>query len=145
MRNERTFIMLRLITVFLFNCCVKKQQKQNSKPALKLAVAYDLSGSTKKHNTPALTTDQVDSLISLIEERGGELALTPIHSFSYQPLIRLELEQVSGRLDERARLNQKNKNELSSFRYSVYDILKQPRASTKNGFIWGCHAHNALF
>ncbi|KAA3658585.1 MAG: hypothetical protein DWQ10_10900 [Calditrichaeota bacterium] len=109
--------------------CSDAERLQSSQPPIVLGIAYDVSGSMFKNKNTVLQTTHIDSLISIVKLKGGALAFGLIHDQSFEPLIRLSLEPVTGRLDERAQKNRKNKGAITQFRSSLSTLLSQPRKS----------------
>ena len=140
-------IKIKLLAAFLFvlGACTPGSHEKAALPApLCVAVAYDVSGSVVQLELPVMKMEHVDRIISLVKKRGGCLAVGLIDEKAFAPLARLELLQVSGKLNERARINQKNEKGEAEFRELVEKKINRPRNARKTDFN-GSIARLALF
>ena len=140
-------ITIKLLAAFLFvlGACTPGSHEKAALPApLCVAVAYDVSGSVAQLELPVMTMEHVDKIISLVKKRGGCLAFGLIDEKAFAPLARLELLQVSGKLNERARINQKNQKGEAEFREILEKKISRPR-NAKRTDINGSIARFGLF
>lgn len=131
MKNFVT-VLVALVSAYVLllqQSCVQSSPHSPLTPPLIIGIAYDISGSMHKSNNTVLQTVHIDSLILSVKRGGGTIAFGLIHDNSFEPLDRLVLEPVVGRLDERALKNRKNKQEVEQFRSTVLTKLTQPRKS----------------
>src|SRR5437867_1467115 len=82
---------------------------------LRLGVAYDVSESATKQGVPVLNKMEIEQMLSILKARGGVMALGLIDERAFEPLARCEFTELDGRLDERARKNQRNRKAESDF------------------------------
>jgi len=106
--------------------CTREKTQTNTKYIF-LGVAVDVSGSFE-NNSQALTMEHFDQLISILSLTGGELAFGLIDARSFEKLTRLQIQSVTGRLDERARINQQNQRFIQEFKSIVSKQLNSNRA-----------------
>jgi len=122
------------VTLFLFvlaACSPGGREKAALPTPLCVAVAYDVSGSVAQLELPVMTMEHIDKILSLVEKRGGCIAFGLIDEKAFEPLVRMELLQVSGKLDARARINQKNQQGEADFRELVEKKIKRPRNANR--------------
>ena len=137
-----------IITAFLLctiiSCSFPDRPNISPQKPLYLGVAYDVSGSVEELELPVMTMQHVEKIVSLVKKRGGAVGLGLIDEKAFEPLTRLELERVAGKLNERARINQKNAQAESEFKALVDGKINRPRNARRTD-IKGSIARFALF
>lgn len=118
------------------NGCVSDSIKKqaDSQIPLCLGMAYDVSGSVDTYGVPALQNSHLDHALSILKKRGGVMAFGLIDEKSFEPLDRLQLAPVMGRLDERARRNTRNQESINQFRIAVEPKISSPRKAKVTDF-----------
>lgn len=119
-------------------CNPAPTRSSEAKDALYLGVAYDVSGSVEQLQLPVMTVEHVKGIVSVVKKRGGAVAFGLIDEKAFEPLTRLELVPVTGKLDERARANQKNLKAQADFEDKVkkkIDRKRDARATDIKGSI----------
>ncbi|MCG3157893.1 MAG: hypothetical protein DKINENOH_04529 [bacterium] len=112
--------------LLVFGCTNADPTPGPGKP-LCLGIAYDVSQSVSDAEMPAMTTAQLEQVLDLLKKRGGVMAFGAVDENAFEPLMRAQVVPVKGRLDERARRNQKNVRGLSAFASAVSDKLNRSR------------------
>lgn len=131
--------------VFMLAACNPGSHEKAALPApLCVAVAYDVSGSVAQLELPVMTMEHVDKIISLVKKRGKCIAFGLIDEKAFEPLTRVELFQVSGKLNERARINQRNQKGEAEFSELVEKKINRPRNARRTD-INGSIARLGLF
>ncbi len=133
-----------ILLLLLAACSPGSREKAALLAPLHVAIAYDVSGSVAQLELPVITMEHVDKVISLVKKRGGSIAFGLIDEKAFEALARLELERVAGRLDERARMNQKIKKAEAEFEALVEKKINRPR-NAKRTDVKGSIARLGLF
>jgi ssRNA-specific RNase YbeY (16S rRNA maturation enzyme) len=120
--DRRAF--LGLLGLFLAGCTPMNAEPLPKSAPLVLGIGYDITASTR--DLPIPTEEQLDELISVVKSRGGIVAFGLIAD-KIEPLTRLEVAPVAGRLDERARAAQKNRKTVAEWKERVAAKLARPR------------------
>ncbi len=132
-----------IISLFLA-CGTGHEASSDPQSPLYLGIAYDVSGSVNKQGFPALTSAHLDQLVTLFGKRGGVIGLGLIDEEAFEPLERLELKPVVGRLDERASQNRKNRKAIANFKMAVKHKIERPRNAVRTD-LDGAMSRLALF
>ncbi len=127
---------------------------------VKIAVLADQTGSIRWTRTPALQLPDLEPLIELLPERGGELALGLIRDRSNRGLLRLRLDRKPPPPDSANRLRvmaqkpayervlsewqSRSARELEQFRTAAAELL-QPSGLASCTDIWGALTRADLF
>lgn len=135
---------LLLVIVLFLSCGTGHEAASERQSPLYLGIAYDISGSVNKQGFPALTNAHLDQLMALFGKRGGAIGLGLIDEQAFEPLERLELKPVIGRLDERASQNRKNRKVIENFKIAVKHKIEGPRNAARTD-LDGALARLALF
>lgn len=128
----------------LISCSPSRLQSSTLVRPLYLGIAYDVSGSVEQLELPVMTMEHVEKVVALVKKRGGAVAFGLIDEKAFELLIRLELERVAGKLNERARINQKNAKAEGEFKTLVEGKINRPRNANRTD-IKGSIARFALF
>lgn len=121
---------IRIVAAFILTlaaCSPGNYEKAAPGEPLCVAVGYDVSGSVAQSEMPVMTMEHVDKILTLVKKRGGCIAFGLIDEKAFEPLARVEIAQVSGKLDERARISKKNHQGASDFRALVEKKINRPR------------------
>lgn len=129
-----------VVATLLLGC--SQSVEQPPMPPLHLGVAYDVSASAQP--LPELTMEHIQQLLKVMNARGGSIAVAFVDESGFQPLTRLKLETVAGRLDERAHLHSKNQRMAEDFLAKVEGLLTRPRNARRTD-IMGTVARLRLF
>ena len=113
------------VVLSILGCADGKKQEAKQPTPLILGIGYDVSGSAEKNGVPILNMSHLDKSITIIQKRSGNLAFGVMDDKSFEPLDRLPLPIVAGRLDERAQATLKSKDSIAKFRSDVEPKLKE--------------------
>lgn len=127
----KSFVLL-LFVLLLIDGCSSNHGKERAKAhpttiQLIIGLLYDVSGSVEQKGLTFFAGEHIDKMISILNRRGGEMAFGIIDEKAFEPLIRIKLVQVDGRLDVRAKQNQKNLIAIERFRFEVLAKTKRRR------------------
>ena len=128
--------------LFLISGCTKNTKSTD--PPLCLGLTYDVSKSVANVGLPPLTSAQLERMLSLLKARGGIMAFGLVDEMSFEPLIRLKLDPITGRLDQRAQRNQKNIKAIKEFINELNEKIQRPR-NARGTDIYGSLARFTLF
>lgn len=117
-------------SLFPIVACSAPTTGVNAKP-LWAALGYDVSGSVV--GLPSLSPSQLDQLVRHLERRGGTIAFATIGSKT-NVLHRLELQPVTGLLNERAAKASVNRRSAKDWREMIVSELEKPRAEKRTAF-----------
>lgn len=120
--SRRAFLGVLCLT--LAGCTQMSGEPLPKNAPVALAIGYDITASTRE--LPIPTEKQLDELISVVSSRGGVVAFGLIAD-KVEPLTRLEVVPVSGRLDERARGVQRNRKAVAEWKERVTPKLALAR------------------
>lgn len=136
--------MLAGVALLMIAACSRsgEQKSTESVRPLWLGVAYDISRSAQP--LPELSIEHMERLLRVMNARGGGIAVGLVDESSFQPLTRLRLETVAGRLDERARLHSKNQRAQEEFVTKLEAMLSRSRDAGRTD-IKGTIARLGLF
>ena len=137
-------IITALLLLSTFGCCTSGHQSSLPQNPLWLGIADDVSGSVEESRLPVFTGDHLKDIVSILKIRGGAVAFDLIDEDAFQPLTRLELVRLAGRLDERARINQRNMSTEADFNATVEQKINRPRNARRTD-IKGYLARFVLF
>jgi hypothetical protein len=129
-----------VVATLLLGC--SQSTEQPPMPPLHLGVAYDVSASAQP--LPELTMEHIQQLLKVLNARGGSIAVALVDESGFQPLTRLKIETVVGRLDERAHLYTKNQERAKDFLAKVEGLLTRPRNARRTDIL-GTVARLRLF
>lgn len=115
------------LNLFLFGCGVSGNDNGVVAEPLYVGIGYDVSRSVAQAHLPQLTSSHIDRVIALIHKSGGTISLGLVDDAAFKPLEKLEVLRVAGRLDERAQINQKNRESEKAFRAIVASKISGPR------------------
>jgi hypothetical protein len=110
--------------------CTSNRASTKSQAPLYIGIAYDVSGSVNEIELPVLTVTEIDRIIAVLKAHGGTLTFGLIDENAFKPLLRLELDPIVGRLDERAQLNINQRKAISEFRTKVEAKMNRLRNAT---------------
>jgi len=145
--KDLSFIYCSLIILWLLviiGGCANTKKQMNSQTPLQIGVVNDISGSVVTNGVPALQISQIDNIISVLKKRGGTMAFGLIDENSFEPLNRLTVLPVVGRLDERAQYNTQNQGAIKQFREAIEPKLNSKRNAKTTDF-YGAMRRFSLF
>lgn len=132
------FIGLLCLNLFLSGCGVRGNDSRVLTEPLYVGVGYDVSRSVATAHLPQFTSNHLDRLIGLVNKSGGVVSVGIVDELAFEPLAKLQVLRVAGRLDERAQINQKNHESEKAFKADVASKISVPRnarATDINGSI----------
>lgn len=137
-----TLVVAGLIGASAYGCGESMQPPPHP---LFLGVAYDVSGSTVQQRLAPLAVGDIDQIVSVLKRRGGILAFGLIDQDSFDPLVRLEIIQKRGRLDERALQNARNEDAVKRFRAVLEPLFAKPRNAARTDINGSMDRFNLFF
>jgi hypothetical protein len=125
--NWMGYFMVLLVTAVLLKGCTNTYDLGRDLLPIYIGLAYDISGSVAEIGLQEMTPDYLTQLLSILSDHGGTMAFGLIDDKAFEPLLRLELSPVDGRLDERAQQNRKNQEAVISFQSMMIEKIQKPR------------------
>ena len=117
------------LAFLILSGCRQEAQRDSGQMRIWIGTAYDVSGSMLKQKSTQWVPSYLDSLLAILVNRGGTLAFGLISERSFEPLRRITLQKVEGRLDRRATINRSNRRAIQEFKNLMDGQLAIPRTA----------------